>query len=216
MPLVTSSSLFSAATVTTSKPESILSHPVKAIRAVSTLTGLSIASASTVPTAATIPGASPATERVITIVVGSPTLNKSLVFTPNEVTAQPGDILQFQFSRINHTVTQSSFSSPCQPLSAPGVEPINSGFIPTTANATEVVTFNVPINDTKPIWMYCAQGPHCMLGMVLSINAPTTGNETFAAYKAASAQAKANIPAAAVKGGVMGMIPSSKAVPPPV
>ncbi|KAH6666131.1 hypothetical protein B0J14DRAFT_550214 [Halenospora varia] len=172
MPSVTSSSLLPAATVTTSNSESILSAlPVETIRAVSTLTGLSIASASAAPTAATAPGTSPATEKIITIVVGSPTLNKSLVFTPNEVTAQPGDILQFQFSRINHTVTQSSFSAPCQPLSAPGVEPINSGFIPTTANATEVVTFDVPINDTKPIWMYCAQGPHCMLGMVLSINA---------------------------------------------
>lgn len=37
-------------------------------------------------------------------------------------------------------------------------------------NATMVQTFNMPINDTKPTFIYCAQGPHCMLGMVMTIN----------------------------------------------
>jgi plastocyanin len=43
-------------------------------------------------------------------------MNKSLVFTPNDIKAAPGDILQFQFSMLNHTVTQSSFDAPCQPI----------------------------------------------------------------------------------------------------
>lgn len=54
--------------------------------------------------------------KVITVVVGSTVMNKSLAFTPNDIKAAPGDILQFQFSMLNHTVTQSSFNAPCQPI----------------------------------------------------------------------------------------------------
>jgi plastocyanin len=111
--------------------------------------------------------------KIIPIVVGSTVVNKSLVFTPAEVSAKPGDILQFQFSQINHTVTQSSFSAPCQPIQAsdPTAAGIHSGFVPVTANAPTVMTFDVPINDTEPMFIYCAQGPHCQLGMVMAINA---------------------------------------------
>jgi len=111
--------------------------------------------------------------KVIPIVVGSTVLNKSLVFTPNDIKAAPGDILQFQFSQINHTVTQSSFNEPCLPIqqSDPGAAGIHSGFIAVTGNDTTVQTFDVPVNDTKPMFIYCAQGPHCQLGMVMAVNA---------------------------------------------
>jgi plastocyanin len=125
------------------------------------------------PTAAPITGGGATSAKVITIVVGSPVLNKSLVFTPNDIKAAPGDILQFQFSQINHTVTQSTFNAPCQPIqeSDPQAAGIHSGFIAATANATTVQTFDVPVNDTKPMFIYCAQGPHCQLGMVMTVNA---------------------------------------------
>lgn len=45
-----------------------------------------------------------------------PALNKSWVFRPAEINAKPGDIAQFQFSQINHTVAQSSLGEPCQPI----------------------------------------------------------------------------------------------------
>jgi hypothetical protein len=38
-------------------------------------------------------------------------------------------------------------------------------------NDTMVMTFDVPINDTKAMYIYCAQGPHCQLGMVMTVNA---------------------------------------------
>jgi plastocyanin len=184
-------------------------------------------------------GSAPGTTKsqIIAVTVGSPTVNKSLVFVPADVKANPGDILQFQFSQINHTVTQSTFAEPCQPIQAsdPAAAGIHSGFVPVTAGASTVTTFDVPVNDTKPIFIYCAQGPHCQLGMVMAVNAcvsalltrhpPRTnnlmkrnrnGNETLAAYKSAAAKAEKNVPAANFKGGVMGSIPAADAVPPPV
>ncbi|KAH8770391.1 extracellular serine-rich protein [Hyaloscypha sp. PMI_1271] len=163
-------------------------------------------------------GSAPGTtkSKIIAVTVGSPTVNKSLVFVPADVKANPGDILQFQFSQINHTVTQSTFVEPCQPIQAsdPAAAGIHSGFVPVTAGASTVTTFDVPVNDTKPIFIYCAQGPHCQLGMVMAVNA--NGNETLAAYKSAAAKAEKNVPAANFKGGVMGSIPAADAVPPPV
>lgn len=67
----------------------------------------------------------------------------------------------------NHTVTQSTADAPCMPMA----NGINSGFVPVRANESMVTTFDVLINDTKPIYMYCAQAKHCQEGMVMTINA---------------------------------------------
>lgn len=48
---------------------------------------------------------------------------------------------------------------------------IHSGFVPVAANSTTVDTFDMPINDRSPMYLYCAQGSHCQLGMVMTINA---------------------------------------------
>jgi hypothetical protein len=55
--------------------------------------------------------------------------------------------------------------------SDPKAAGVHSGFLPVDANATTVQTFDIPINDTTPMFIYCAQGPHCQLGMVMTINA---------------------------------------------
>ena len=49
-----------------------------------------------------------------------------LVFNPESVTAAVGDLLQFSFYPLNHSVAQGILSAPCQPL-AGGVY---SGFMP--------------------------------------------------------------------------------------
>lgn len=107
--------------------------------------------------------------RVIPIIVGGATLT----FTPNSVQAAPGDILQFQFASRNHTVTQSIPTNPCQPnLDGPGVdETVHSGFIAFSNDDTHVGTFNVPVRDTEPMFLYCAQAQHCQKGMVMAVNA---------------------------------------------
>jgi len=58
-----------------------------------------------------------------------------------------------------------------------------SGYMPVSEPATRVPVFTMMVNDTKPIWIYCSQKGHCQEGMVMAINAPSTGNKTFAAFK---------------------------------
>ena len=85
----------------------------------------------------------------------------------------------------NHSITQSSFESPCDPLG----NGFDSGniFIPDTTGGFP--TWNLTITNTSaPIWFFCKQlapQPHCDVGMVGSINAPSTGN-TFDAFQAAA------------------------------
>jgi len=116
------------------------------------------------------------------VVVG---LNGTLVFSPANFTSSVGDTVTFEFHARNHTVTQSTFSSPCTPsLNASSGTVVNSGFIPVAANATTFPTYTITINETSPLWFFCAQEPHCEKGMVGAVNAPTTGNNTYAAFLA--------------------------------
>lgn len=96
----------------------------------------------------------------------------ALTFTPNSVTAQPGDVIQFQFAARNHTVTESLQDTPCQPIDAnsTAVNGVHSGFIAFDAASGNVGTFDVPVKDTKPMFLYCAQATHCQSGMVMMIN----------------------------------------------
>ena len=55
---------------------------------------------------------------------------------------------------------------------------------PVGDNATDFPTFTVPVNDTKAIWVYCAQANHCSSGMVFAVNADTSGTNTFDAFRA--------------------------------
>ena len=56
----------------------------------------------------------------------------SFIFTPNELTAAPGDFIQFQFKSGNHSVTQALFNDPCVPSLGGG---FHSGFVPAAAAA---------------------------------------------------------------------------------
>ncbi|PVH93934.1 hypothetical protein DM02DRAFT_500847, partial [Periconia macrospinosa] len=96
------------------------------------------------------------------VVVGGP----QDTFVPNTLNAAVGDIIQFQFSNGNHTVTQSTLEAPCTAL-AGGV---HSGHIPFVDGQTEVGTFNMPVTSTDPLFLFCATGPHCQEGQVMIIN----------------------------------------------
>jgi plastocyanin len=41
-----------------------------------------------------------------------------LRFEPNNIFSQVGDVVEFHFLPANHSVVQSSFDDPCQPLAA--------------------------------------------------------------------------------------------------
>lgn len=102
-------------------------------------------------------------------------------FWPSSLKSEPGSMVQFQFWSGNHTVTQSSFDKPCTPLEATtgagnGSAPtpgIDSGYQPVDESMPDgvVSTYTVWVNDTKPLWFYCAQGTHCQGGMAMAINA---------------------------------------------
>lgn len=90
-----------------------------------------------------------------------------LVFSPDTLTAATGDTVVFHFYPGAHSVAQSTFASPCQPLSGG----IWSGvFSPTSGEDSNV--FEVTIANTDPIWIYCAQVGHCNAGMDMVINPP--------------------------------------------
>ncbi|TVY80199.1 Extracellular serine-rich protein [Fusarium oxysporum f. sp. cubense] len=143
--------------------------------------------------------------RIIPVVVGG----AQDTFVPNMIRAAAGDVIQFQFSSGNHTVTQSSEDSPCQPLQATQAGVIHSGHIPFQAGQTTVGTFNVPLNNTEPIYLYCATGPHCQIGQVMAINPPSEENLVQFSKKAAGALA--NVDAGAATGGTVGEIPLAEA-----
>jgi plastocyanin len=55
----------------------------------------------------------------------------ALIFEPDIVTASLKDVINFHFYPINHSVAQSSFEKPCEPLAGGvGQLPIFSGFLP--------------------------------------------------------------------------------------
>jgi len=112
---------------------------------------------------------------VIDVQVGA---NGQLAYSPEAISANPGDQVVFHFNPKNHTVSQSAFATPCG-LKEGG---FTSGFMPVAANtsADSLPTFTVIVNDTTPIWVYCAQdagtpASHCGQGMVFAINCGADG-----------------------------------------
>ncbi|KAK4151012.1 hypothetical protein C8A00DRAFT_45702 [Chaetomidium leptoderma] len=124
---------------------------------------------------------------------------EKLEFQPSNIIQPKGTIINFMFHPKNHTVAQSSFNKPCQPLA----DGFSSGFIPVSSSPSGV-EFSLTVEDDKPIWFYCGQGKHCQSGMVGAINAPTKGNtlEAFTA-NAKAAEPPNSIPDNAPLGGVL-------------
>ncbi|KAJ3478670.1 hypothetical protein NLI96_g9600 [Meripilus lineatus] len=111
--------------------------------------------------------------------------NAGLTFTPTEITAAAGDSVSFQFLSKNHTVTQSTFASPCANLTQADGTVVDSGFQPVAANATSFMQWTFTINNASaPLWFYCRQANHCKAGMVFAIN--PTAEKSFAAFQAAA------------------------------
>ncbi|KAL8980629.1 MAG: hypothetical protein Q9205_004348, partial [Flavoplaca limonia] len=113
------------------------------------------------------------------VIVGGDT---GLVFNPNTLTAMPGDMVEFTFMSMNHTLTQSTFPEPCKKMK----DGADSGFL---ANPDNTVipppTYMFQVKDTKPLWFYCKQKKptsHCGKGMTFSINpTPDKSHEAFTA-----------------------------------
>ncbi|KXN82543.1 hypothetical protein AN958_02394 [Leucoagaricus sp. SymC.cos] len=132
--------------------------------------------------AAPAPSAPPNTQGHINVNVFP---NSQYVYDPANITAQVGDLITFYFptnsEQFPHSVTQSSFAQPCTYLAANGS---NSAGFDSGLQSAKIFTIN--ITSTDPIWFHCKQIGHCGMGMVGSINAPTTGSNTHEAFVAAA------------------------------
>jgi len=153
-----------------------------------TVTATVTVSGSAVPTTyGSYPGSPAPTSGTSTthqIVVGG---TGKLFYDPSNITAQIGDVIEFQFQQKNHTVTQSSFATPCRSLtstSTSGQIGFDSGFMPVADGVTNFPTWSFTVNDTAPIWAYCRQAGHCGAGMVFSVNSVESGPNNFATFEA--------------------------------
>ncbi|KAF9068736.1 Cupredoxin [Rhodocollybia butyracea] len=116
---------------------------------------------------------------IIDVTVGG--TNGTVAYSPNNVNASVGDIVRFTFQQKNHTVTQSSFASPCSPLA----DGFDSGFVPVDANTTSgFLSAELTVGNTNPVWIYCRQTGHCEEGMVFAINPGSDAK--FAEFQAAA------------------------------
>ncbi|KAL5346000.1 hypothetical protein ACLOAV_009030 [Pseudogymnoascus australis] len=99
-----------------------------------------------------------------TVAVGG---SAGLVFVPDTIKAAVGDSVVFVFHSQNHTVTQSTFDTPCVKLA----DGMDSGFM---ANPNNTIVpppmMAMQVTVDTPLWFYCRQGPHCGKGMTFSIN----------------------------------------------
>ncbi|KAG9051482.1 hypothetical protein FS837_006658 [Tulasnella sp. UAMH 9824] len=123
-----------------------------------------------------------AAPKVWDITVGGPA---GPVYTPNQVTAEIGDVLSFHFQSDNYTVTQSTFAAPCTPMAGG----FDSGYMPVATGAIEFPVYNVTVQTADPIWIHCKQVGYCGMGMVFAANAPQTDKTFDAFYAAATATA---------------------------
>ncbi|KFY99244.1 hypothetical protein V498_00898 [Pseudogymnoascus sp. VKM F-4517 (FW-2822)] len=139
----------------------------------------------------------------------------ALKFTPWNLTAAVGDKVEFHFYPTTHSVAQAAFDKPCQPSSDTA---FFSGGVTTQASgkrrrqdtaAGDMKIFTVTVNDTKPIWYYCAFPNHCQGGMVGVINQAATGEKTIEAFAAAAKDVETTVAPAKVQGGTWGAAEAS-------
>jgi len=127
----------------------------------------------------------------------------ALAFSPNSLTADIGDTLEFHFysGSGGHSVVSSTLDSPCVPATGA----FFSGY--QKADSTGDTTFVVNVTSTDPIWFYCSLASHCQAGMAGVVNPPS--GKTIKDYTDAAAKVQHASAPAAMTGGVLTMIDES-------
>ncbi|KAI0142396.1 Cupredoxin [Hypoxylon sp. NC0597] len=142
-----------------------------------------------------------------TVTVGG---SAGLVFTPDQIAANVGDMVIFTFMSANHTATQSTFAEPCKIMEGG----MDSGFRPNpnnTVNPPPQVAMQVMTTD--PLWFYCRQKGHCGKGMTFSIN--PTAEKTQAMFQAMAIQQNGDGAGSAITGNATETASSSAVAAPP-
>jgi plastocyanin len=109
----------------------------------------------------------------------------TLTYNPSNFTASNGTNINFMFSQsVAHSVTQSTFESPCTYL-AGGNDSSGGGF-DSGIQLGKLWTITIT-NDQEPIYFFCKSSlQHCGSGMVGAINAPDTGPNSPDAFLSAA------------------------------
>ncbi|KAL2271141.1 hypothetical protein VTJ83DRAFT_512 [Remersonia thermophila] len=104
----------------------------------------------------------------VTIAVGA----NGHFFTPTEATANVGDIIKFNFYPGGHRVARAAFGWPCIPyeyanINKPG---FYTGIFTPQVVSNDPPSYSVRVNDTEPIFFYCAAPGSCidyhMIGVI--------------------------------------------------
>ena len=91
-----------------------------------------------------------------TVVVGGP---DGLIFQPEELAVPMGDMVVFEFLAMNHTVTQSTFDAPCEPMEGG----MDSGHQPNPENSTPAPQVAMQVTTGDPLCKSKSRAPlHCI------------------------------------------------------
>ncbi|KAF7564077.1 hypothetical protein G7046_g71 [Stylonectria norvegica] len=101
-------------------------------------------------------------------------------FTPNEVFAEVGDIIEWRFYPDGHWVIRGDFDYPCVPYEYIGTD--RTGFS-SDAQSVKAITddgprYRVRVNDTDPIFFYCGAPGSCTKYHMMGVVNPSS-NETL-------------------------------------
>jgi plastocyanin len=88
-----------------------------------------------------------------------------LRYIPFAVNASVGDTVKFMWGANNHTVTRGTALTPCNRS--------GDAFFASGTQGKDFV-FTQVVNDTNPIYFYCATSGHCQKGMFGIINPPSS------------------------------------------
>jgi hypothetical protein len=131
---------------------------------------------------------------VLQVIVGGPA---GLVYTPESLNANVGDMVVFTFMQQNHTLTQSTFAAPCDAM--PGG--MDTSFVPNpnnTVNPPPQMAMQVKVST--PLWFFCGQKGHCGKGMTFSINPTAAKSQAMFKQMAIAQNGTANAQAAVAPG----------------
>ncbi|KAM4064994.1 hypothetical protein HRG_004660 [Hirsutella rhossiliensis] len=128
-------------------------------------------------------------------------------FSPDNVKADRGDMVEFHFSKSKHSVVAGNYDKACSPVGSGG---FYSGTV--QAKGDEPSVFRVNVTTTDPIFFYCSVGNHCKDGMVGAVN--PSSDKTVDKFRSAAKSAGGNISPDAAFGGTL-VKPSEGTAPTP-
>ncbi|KAF5000316.1 hypothetical protein FGRMN_1860 [Fusarium graminum] len=124
-------------------------------------------------------GTASSAEKTHTINVGA----SGHKFTPAEVEADVGDIIEWRFYPSNHWVIQGDYDYPCIPYEYAGLD--RTGFSSEMQKVQAITNdgprFRVRVNDTDPFFFYCGAPGSCVKYKMMGVVNPSK-NETLAGY----------------------------------